>query len=139
MYFGMGIFAGSLLCVAAVPLVHNRAERLTMARLQNAVPISIGEVIAEKDILRADFAVTICRQEQRIEKLTESAAMYLSMLSKNTDTINKLKATREEQKIEILDLKSQIETLKERLATPLVPKLSLFPSAAASRSKSNAA
>lgn len=134
MYFAIGFFAAGLVCVGAVPLVHTRAQRLIIERLKNLVPICVGEVIAEKDILRADFAMTVRRQEQRIEKLTANAAIYLATLGRNADIINKLKATREEQKLEILDLKNQVEMLKKRLAAPLTPKVSLFPGVSESRS-----
>jgi len=130
MYFAIGFLAASLLGLAVAPLVHARAERLTMRRLQDTVPTSVAEMQAMGDLLRADFAMTTRRLELRIEQLTTHAAFHLAELGRTADVINKLKNIRDEQKAEILDLRAQVETLKERLALPNIePSPSLFPSA----------
>ena len=127
MYFAMGFLAACLGSLTTFPLIQARAERLTRERLKRGLPISIGEILAEKDLLRADFAMTVRRLELRIEQLTKHAAMHLVELGRKTDVINKLNATRDEQKDEILDLRAQVETLKERLAIPaLAPGATLF-------------
>jgi len=140
MYFAMGFLAACLLCLAGLPLIHARAERLTRARLQSRLPISIGEILAEKDLLRADFAMTVRRLELRIEQMTQHAAKHLVDIGKKADVINKLKATRDEQKDEILELTAQVETLKERLAAPsIVPSPSLFRRPQSRGARTNAA
>ena len=55
MYFGIGFFAAGLTVLAVVPAVHGRAVRLTMRRLEAALPASMAEVAVEKDLLRADL------------------------------------------------------------------------------------
>jgi len=57
MYFGIGFLCASLLGLVIVPLVHNRAARLTMRRLEAATPVSMAELQADKDQLRAEFAI----------------------------------------------------------------------------------
>ena len=42
MYFGFGFLAASLLALVIVPLVHNRAVRLTMRRVEASMPLSMG-------------------------------------------------------------------------------------------------
>ena len=51
MYFGIGFLVAALLGLLFVPLVHNRAVRLTMRRLEAATPLSIAEIRADKDQL----------------------------------------------------------------------------------------
>ncbi len=46
-----------------VPLVHNRAVRLTTKRLEAATPLSMAEIQADKDQLRAEFAMAARRLE----------------------------------------------------------------------------
>jgi len=46
MYFGIGFLVAALLGLLFVPLVHNRAVRLTMRRLEAATPLSIAEIRA---------------------------------------------------------------------------------------------
>jgi len=58
MYFGIGFLAAALLGLLLLPAVHNRAVRLTMKRLEASTPLSIAEIRADKDQLRAEFAVS---------------------------------------------------------------------------------
>jgi len=62
MYVGIGLLFGCLLAVAIVPLVHNRAVRLTAKRLEG-LPQSIAEIQVDKDLLRAEFAMSARRFE----------------------------------------------------------------------------
>ena len=67
MYFGIGFLVAALLGLLFVPLVHNRAVRLTMKRLEAATPLSIAEIRADKDQLRAEFAMSPRRLEMSVE------------------------------------------------------------------------
>ncbi len=115
MYFAIGFLAANLISLGVIPLVHGRAERLTIKRLQQTIPLSVGEIQAEKDLLRANFAMSTCRLETKIDGLRSKMAGQLADLSRKTDTINKLKADRIVQSGEIIALKCQVEALEERL------------------------
>src|ERR1700751_6287760 len=69
MYFGIGFLVAALLGLLFVPLVHNRAVRLTTKRLEASTPLSMVEIRADRDYLRAEFAVSTRRLEMTIEKL----------------------------------------------------------------------
>ena len=69
MYFGLGFFAASLLALIIVPFVHGRAARLTMRRLDASTPLSLAEMQADKDQLRAEFAMSTRRLEMSIDQL----------------------------------------------------------------------
>ena len=43
MYFGIGFLVAALIGLVVVPLVHNRAVRLTMRRLEAATPLSMAD------------------------------------------------------------------------------------------------
>src|ERR1043166_2211171 len=58
MFFGLGFLAASLLGLIIVPFVHGRAVRLTGRRLEAATPLSMTEIQADKDQLRAEFAMS---------------------------------------------------------------------------------
>src|SRR5215510_9325101 len=57
MYAGLGFLAGCLLMVVFIPLVHERAIRLTARKFLAATPLSYAEMQAQKDLLRAEFAL----------------------------------------------------------------------------------
>src|SRR5215468_8409413 len=92
MYFGIGFLVAALLGLLFIPLVHNRAVRLTMKRLEAATPLSIAEIRADKDQLRAEFAMSTRRLEMSVEKMKAKTSTQLAELGKKTATIFALEA-----------------------------------------------
>jgi hypothetical protein len=115
MYFGIGFLFAALVGVVVIPLIHARAVRLTVRRLEDSIPQSMAEIQADKDLLRAEFAVSTRRLEMSIEQLKNKTASQLAKLSKNGDVINRLKIERDAQNIEAVLLKAKVEALKEQL------------------------
>src|SRR5262249_38229571 len=68
MYASIGFLAAGLLLVAFAPLIHERAVRLTVRRLHAATPPSFAELRIEKDLLRAEFAMSLRRLEVSLEQ-----------------------------------------------------------------------
>ena len=64
MIFALGFVAASLIALLIIPAVNARAERLARRRAEALFPMSISELTAEKDHLRAEFAVL----QRRIER-----------------------------------------------------------------------
>jgi chromosome segregation ATPase len=115
MYFGVGFLVAALLGLLFIPLVHNRAVRLTMKRLEASTPLSISEIRADKDQLRAEFAVSTRRLEMKIEKLKAQTTPQLAELGKKTDAINQLKKELAENKEANLALEARTRTLRDQL------------------------
>jgi len=115
MYFGIGFLVAALLCLLFVPLVHNRAVRLTMKRLEAATPLSISEIRADKDQLRAEFAMSTRRLEMSVEKMKTKTTSQLAELGKKTDAINQLKKELGEKTATIFALEARDKTLREQL------------------------
>lgn len=107
MFAGLGFLAASLLALVTVPFVHDRAERLTMRRIDGSVPLSVGEMQAEKDHLRADFAMSTRRLELTIEQLRAKTASQASELGKKKAAINRLKVELDSRAATILALKKR--------------------------------
>ena len=115
MYFGIGFLVAALLCLLFVPLVHNRAVRLTMKRLEAATPLSIAEIRADKDQLRAEFAMSTRRLEMSVEKMKTKTTTQLAELGKKTDAINQLKKELGEKTATIFALEARDKTLRDQL------------------------
>ena len=115
MYLGIGFLVATLLGLFFIPLVHNRAVRLTMKRLEASMPRSIAEVRADKDQVRAEFAVSTRRLEMRIEKLKAQTTTQLAEHGKKTDAINQLKKELAENKVTNLALEARIKPLRDQL------------------------
>jgi chromosome segregation ATPase len=115
MYFGIGFLVAALLGLLFVPLVHNRAVRLTMKRLEASTPLSIAEIRADKDQLRAEFAMTTRRLEMSVDKLKAKTTTQLAELGKKTDAINQLKKELGEKTAAIFALETRDKTLRDQL------------------------
>lgn len=66
---GVGVLAGSLLMLAFFPLIHRRMGRLTRRDTVAGAPVAVNEIQADKDQLRAQFAMSVRRLEINIEEM----------------------------------------------------------------------
>jgi chromosome segregation ATPase len=115
MYFGIGFLVAALFALLFVPLVHNRAVRLTMRRLEAATPLTIAEIRADKDQLRAEFALSTRRLEMSVEQLKAKTTAQLAELGKKADAINQLKKELGEKTTAIIALETRDKTLGEQI------------------------
>ncbi len=115
MYFGIGFLVATLLGIVLVPLVHSRAVRLTMRRLEAATPLSMAEIQADKDQLRAEFAMSTRRLEISVEQMKAKTTSQLAELGKKTDAINRLKVELGEKTATIFSLEAREKAFKDQL------------------------
>ncbi len=92
MYAAIGFLIAVLLGLAAIPLVHNRAVRLTMRQLEGGLPSSMAELQAEKDALRAELAMAIRRLEITNEQLRTRLARQMVRLSQKDELIKTMRS-----------------------------------------------
>ena len=90
MYAAIGFLISMLCGLMIVPLVHNRAVRLTTHRIEAATPVSMAEIQADKDQLRAEFAMSARRLEMSVDQLRSKTTNQLAELGKKTDAINRM-------------------------------------------------
>src|SRR6185369_16857106 len=115
MYFGIGFLVAALVGLVVVPLVHGRAVRLTMRRLEAATPLSMAEIQADKDQLRAEFAMSTRRLEVSVENLKTKSTSQLAELGKKGDAINRLKIELGEKSATIFSLEARDKALRDQL------------------------
>ena len=115
MFFGIGFLAAALIGLVIVPLVHTRAVRLTVRRLEAAAPLSMAEIQADKDQLRAEFAMSTRRLEMSVEQLKTKSTSQLAELGKKGDAVNRLKAELGDKTATIFALEARDKNLREQL------------------------
>jgi chromosome segregation ATPase len=115
MYLAIGFLVSMLFGLMIVPLVHNRAVRLTTKRLEAATPLSMAEIQADKDQLRAEFAMSARRLEMSVEQLKNKTSSQLAELGKKSDAINRLKIELGEKNAAIFALEAREKALKDQL------------------------
>jgi chromosome segregation ATPase len=115
MYLGIGFLVASLFGLIFIPLVHARAVRLTMRRMEAATPLSMAEIQADKDQLRAEFAMSTRRLEMSVEQLKAKSTSQLAELGKKNDSINRLKLELGEKSATIFALEAREKALKDQM------------------------
>jgi chromosome segregation ATPase len=116
MYIGIGFLFAGLLVIGVIPLVHARAVRLTRKRLEAATPMSLAEIQAEKDQLRAEFAMTTRRLEMSVEQMKTKSNNQLAELGKKSEAIGRLRLELNEKTETMFALEARERQLVEEVA-----------------------
>jgi hypothetical protein len=90
MLCGIGALAGCLLMLMFSPVIHERAVRITKRHIVDATPMAINEIRADKDHLRAQFAMSVRRLEVNIDEMRAKAAGQYGEISRQSAEINRL-------------------------------------------------
>jgi hypothetical protein len=92
MLVALGFLAASFIVLLLAPAFWSRAVRLTAARLRESMPATETEIRADKDKLRADYAMKIYRLESRVDQAKLGSARQLIELNRRDATISDLEA-----------------------------------------------
>jgi chromosome segregation ATPase len=121
MVFALGFLTAALLSLAFMGAVWRRAVRLTTRRVESAIPLSMAEIKADKDQLRADHALAVRRIEIEAEKLREAANGHVVDIARRNERIRDLGSELDARAARIAGLESAKaageETLKASEAT----------------------
>lgn len=101
MFAALGFLVASLLALMLAPPLWHRAVRLTTRRIEATMPMSVVDIQADKDQLRAEFAIALRRVEVALEKAKDKAARELVESNK--------------RRVEIVVLKEELATVKGRV------------------------
>ena len=115
MYIAIGFLVAGLLVIGFIPMVHARAVRLTQRRLEAITPMSMAEIHAEKDQLRAEFAMSTRRLEMSVEQMKAKTSSQLAEIGKKSDAIGRLKLELGEKAAALLAIEAKVTTMTEEL------------------------
>ena len=115
MYFGLGFFAASLCALVVILFVHARAARLTTRPLQAPFPVSMAEIKADKDQLRAELTMSLRGLEGKVKQLRIGARERLTELGTKNGTIDRLEAELGEKAAALVAVEARDRVLRERL------------------------
>jgi hypothetical protein len=82
MFFALGFLGATLLALVTLSAVWHRAVRLTTKRIEGAIPVSMTEIQADKDQLRAEFAMSTRRLENSVEQLKLKTSEQLAEIGR---------------------------------------------------------
>lgn len=103
MFFGLGFFTACLATIFVANAVWRRAVRLTTKRVQASMPISLAEIKADRDQLRADFAMSTRKLELSVDELKQKMQSQVTEIAKKNEQIRLL----------LLEVKTKSGTIRD--------------------------
>ncbi|MGP2493493.1 hypothetical protein ACTDI4_17915 [Mesorhizobium sp. PUT5] len=97
LFFILGFLAATFLVVLVGPAVWRRAVVLTRRRIAAAAPLTLAEMQADKDRIRAGFALTARKLEMEIKALKDRVAAQMVELGRAGEELKTLAAERDSQ------------------------------------------
>jgi chromosome segregation ATPase len=114
MYFALGALASALLMLLILPAVWRRAVRLTKKRIEAATPITLAEFRADKDQLRAEFALSTRRLEMNVEQLRRRLTEQSGDVNRKKNDLAALKTERDQHLTVVRELEEREAVLRAR-------------------------
>ncbi len=116
MIFALGFVAATLVALLIIPAINARAERLARRRAEALFPLSISELTAEKDHLRAEFAVLQRKIERKAEEALAAKHESMEELGRRAVRIEALESTLAERDKTVAELETSLAHTQTRLA-----------------------
>jgi tetratricopeptide (TPR) repeat protein len=91
-YFALGFFIATLSIILLLPALWRRAKRLSMRQLEMQLPRSMGEIAAERSLLRAQCAFRERRLEQEARAVRTANAQIMAHAGRQAASIIDLDA-----------------------------------------------
>ncbi|SFZ83533.1 hypothetical protein SAMN02983003_1701 [Devosia enhydra] len=115
MYFALGLLIAGLLALMLMPAIWRRAVRLTKKRIEAATPLTMAEFRADKDALRAEFALSTRRLELTIESLRGRLAEQLRDAARHKTEVGAIVGERGTHQTILRDLEGREESARNRV------------------------
>jgi chromosome segregation ATPase len=113
MYFALGFLVAGLFTLMFLPAFWRRAMRLSMRRLQMLAPMSMEQVVAERDLLRAEASATYRRLEQKMETVKASKTEDMLEIGRQAARASELDASLAQTRTQKIELEQRLaETQK---------------------------
>jgi hypothetical protein len=98
MLAALGFLTAALLTLFLSPLYRRRVARLTTESLKRSMPLTEAEIRADRDRLRAEYAIHIHKLEMKVEEAAEAAARQMVELNRRDAAISGLEVEAQQQR-----------------------------------------
>lgn len=106
LYFAFGFLSAVLLALLVAPPIWRRATLLTRKRVEAETPLTLNEIQAQRDGLRAEHAIAERKLELTLENVSEKAARQLVELSEKDRLARNLAGDLAAREATVADLRS---------------------------------
>ncbi|MGV3633381.1 MAG: hypothetical protein ACO1NY_03465 [Pseudorhodoplanes sp.] len=115
LFFSLGFLSAGFLALMVAPAVWRRAVVLTRKRIEASVPLSLNEIQADKDRMRAEFAMSTRRLEMSIKTFREKASSQIVEINRHQAQLKGLTDEIAEKNAATTALESQGSELRAEL------------------------
>lgn len=122
MLVALGFFTAGLIGFLLAPFYGRRSARIATDELRATMPLSSAEIAADKDRLRATYALTIHKLEQKVEKAAFSAARQRVELNRRDAAISELEGELERLRT-LLEEHENARRVLEQTISERMPKV----------------
>ena len=118
----LGFLIAALIVVVLLPAYRHRIERFTTEVLKRTLPLTEAEIRADKDRLRADFAMELHKLETKVEAAGMSAARQSVEINRRDAKIQELTEAIADQKMSVDEHENARRVLEQAILDRL-PKV----------------
>lgn len=115
LFFALGFLCAGFLALMIAPAVWSRAVALTRKRIEATVPLTLNEIQADKDRMRAEFAMSTRRLEMSVKAFREKAAAQIVEISRSREELKKLADERAEKNQNLSEMEARGAELRADL------------------------
>lgn len=114
LFFALGFLCAGFLALILAPAIWRRAVALTRKRIEASIPLTQAEIQADKDRIRAEFAMSTRRLEMNVKALREKAAEQLVEINRGREALKGLAVERTDKNHALAELGAKSEALRQR-------------------------
>jgi chromosome segregation ATPase len=122
MLVALGFLGASLLGLLVASAFWARAVRLTTERIKQSMPVSEPEIKADRDKLRAEYAIKVHKLETRLEQTKLASARQLIEINRRDASISTLETELVQLKVDVEENHNARRVLEQTVADRL-PKV----------------
>ncbi|MBZ9711412.1 hypothetical protein LB543_32480 [Mesorhizobium sp. ESP7-2] len=114
LFFALGFLCAGFLALMVAPAVWRRAVALTRRRIEASIPLTRAEIQADKDRIRAEYAMSTRRLEINVKTLREKVAEQLVEINRGREALKGLAVERAGKDHALAELGAKSEALRQR-------------------------
>jgi len=118
----LGFLTAALLALFIAPLYRRRVARLTTEALKRSMPLTETEIRADKDRLRAEYAIRIHKLETKVDEAAEASARQMVELNRRDANISELEGELARQRTSLEEHENARRVLEQTIMDRL-PKV----------------
>jgi DNA repair exonuclease SbcCD ATPase subunit len=115
LFFVLGVLCAGFLALLIAPALWRRAVALTRKRIEASMPLTLNEMQAGMDRVRAEAAMNIRRLEISVKSLKEKVANQLIEINRSREELRRLAGENAEKTRPLAELVAKVPELQAKL------------------------